>query len=176
MVERLHIRALRAADPPVMAEAFARMGKRVSLFERNLAEQAAGMRSCFVATVLEAFAGYATIHWAPPYSAFASCGIPEIQDLNVLPSFRRQGIATALLDLAEAQIAARSQIAGISVGLHPGYNDAQRLYIKRGYIPDGRGVTYNNRYLSEGETTILDDELLLHLTRPVRADKLKSEN
>jgi len=62
------------------------------------------------------------------------------------------------------------------VGLHPGYNDAQRLYIKRGYIPDGRGVTYNNRYLREGETTILDDELLLHLTRPVRADKLKSES
>jgi ribosomal protein S18 acetylase RimI-like enzyme len=161
-----------------MAEAFARIGwqKPASLFERYLAEQAAGTRSCFVAIVLQNFVGYATIHWAPKYPAFAGFGIPEIQDLNVLPSFRRQGIGTALLDLAEAQISARSQIAGISVGLHPGYNDAQRLYIKRGYIPDGRGVTYNNRYLREGETTILDDELLLHLTRPVRADKLKSES
>jgi ribosomal protein S18 acetylase RimI-like enzyme len=181
MVEHLLIRALRPTDPPAMAEAFACIGKPASLFERYLAEQAAGMRSCFVAIVFENFAGYANIHWSPAYPAFAGSGIPEIQDLKVLPSFRRQGIATALLDLAEAQIAFRSPIAGISVGLHPGYNSAQRLYVKRGYIPDGRGVTYDNRYLHEGETTILDDELLLHLTRPVRADqvgadKLKSDS
>ncbi len=65
--------------------------------------------------------------------------IPEIQDLNVLPPFRRKGIATMLLDRAEAEVACRSDVVGIGVGLHPGYNDAQRLYVKRGYIPDGLG-------------------------------------
>ncbi|MDQ2841742.1 MAG: GNAT family N-acetyltransferase [Acidobacteriota bacterium] len=90
--------------------------------------------------------------------------IPEIQDLNVLPGFRRKGIATQLLDRAECEIASRSEVVGIGVGLHPGYNDAQRLYGKRGYIPDGQGITYRDRYLRQGEQVVLDDDLVLHLT------------
>jgi GNAT superfamily N-acetyltransferase len=91
--------------------------------------------------------------------------IPEIQDLNVLPAFQKRGIATQLLDRAEAEIAGRSAVAGIGVGLHPGYNNAQKLYVKRGYIPDGRGVTCRDRYVQEGEQVVLDDDLVLHLTR-----------
>ena len=34
-------------------------------------------------------------------------------------------------------------IVGIGVGLYPDYGSAQRLYIKRGYLPDGHGATYN---------------------------------
>ena len=73
-----------------------------------------------------------------------------------------------LLDRAEAEVACRSDVVGIGVGLHPGYNDAQRLYVKRGYIPDGLGITYRDRYLREGEQVVLDDDLVLHLKKPVR--------
>jgi hypothetical protein len=62
---------------------------------------------------------------------------------------------------------ARSSVAGIGVGLHPGYNEAQRMYVKRGYIPDGRGVTYRNRYVEEGMQVVLDDDLVLHLTKRI---------
>jgi hypothetical protein len=41
-----------------------------------------------------------------------------------------------------AEVARRSGVVGIGVGLHPSYNAAQRLYVKRGYIPDARGITY----------------------------------
>ena len=47
------------------------------------------------------------------------------------------------------------------------YNDAQRPYGKRGYILDGLGITYRDRYLREGEQVVLDDDLLLHLTKQV---------
>ena len=57
---------------------------------------------------------------------------------------------------------------GIGIGLHPGYNAAQRLYGKRGYIPDGRGITYRDRFLKEGEHIVLDDDLVLHLTKRLR--------
>jgi GNAT superfamily N-acetyltransferase len=97
-----------------------------------LAEQVAGSRICLVATVDGQFAGYVTVNWAPTYSGFVELKIPEIQDLNVLPGFRRKGIGTRLLDRAEQEISLRSSIAGIAVGLHPGYNDAQTLYVKRG--------------------------------------------
>ena len=38
--------------------------------------------------------------------------------------------------------AQRSDHAGIGFGLYADYGAAQRLYIKRGYIPDGRGAHY----------------------------------
>ena len=161
---------MRNGDPQAIAEAFRRIGwiKPAALFERYLAEQASGTRSCWVAHLGDDFAGYTTVNWEPTYPFFAENRIPEIQDLNVLPLFRRLGIGTALLFRAETEIATRSDVAGLSVGLHPGYNEAQRLYVKRGYVPDGRGVTYKDRYLREGEQVRLDDDFLLHLTRRIR--------
>jgi GNAT superfamily N-acetyltransferase len=170
MTDGLHIRSLDATDPDEMARAFSRIGwfKPDSLFRRYLVEQARETRSCWVANLNNAFAGYITVNWQPTYPGFAEQRIPEIQDLNVLPPLRRKGIGTALLDCVEALIACRSDTVGISVGLHPGYNDALRLYGKRGYIPDGRGITYKDRYLREGDQVTLDDDLLLHLIKGIR--------
>ncbi len=169
MTDGLQLRSLDGTDPHAMAAAFSNIGwvKPVAMFQRYLAEQASGTRSCWVANLNNVFAGYITIHWEPTYPGFAAQRIPEIQDLNVLPPFRRKGIGTSLLDQAEAEAACRSDVVGIGMGLHPGYNDAQRLYVKRGYIPDGRGVTYRDRYLREGEGVVLDDDLLLHLVKRI---------
>jgi GNAT superfamily N-acetyltransferase len=165
------IRILTENDPGAISAAFQSIGwiKPATQFQRYLAEQAAGSRICLVATVALQFAGYVTVNWAPAYSAFIELKIPEIQDLNVLPAFRRRGIGTLLLDRAEQEVASRSSTAGIGVGLHPGYNHAQRLYIKRGYVPDGRGITYRNLFVQEGTPVVLDDDLVLHLTKPVRS-------
>lgn len=170
MPDGFQIRPLNDSDPQVMASAFSSIGwvKPVTQFQRYLAEQLAGSRLCLVAAVNGHFAGYVTANWAPTYPGFADIKIPEIQDLDVLPPFRRRGIAAKLLDRAEAEVACRSDVVGIGVGLHPGYNDAQKLYGKRGYIPDGLGITYRDRYLREGEYVVLDDDLVLHLTRRVR--------
>lgn len=171
MARDVEIRVLNDSDSRTISSAFRGIGwgKPVEQYRRYLAEQVAGTRLCLVATIGGQFAGYVTVNWAPTYSAFAEQNIPEIQDLNVLPGFRRQGIATRLLDRAEEEIALRSSIAGIGVGLHPGYNDAQRLYVKRGYIPDGRSVTYHNHYVKEGEQVVLDDDLVLHLTKRIHS-------
>lgn len=169
MTDSFRVRSLTDADPQTAAEAFSQIGwaKPAALFERYLVEQGTGTRSCWVAHSGAVFAGYVTINWKPTYPFFAEKKIPEIQDLNVLPRFRRKGLGTTLLDQAEAEIATRSQIAGLGVGLHPGYNHAQRLYVKRGYIPDGQGVTYKDRYVREGEQVLLDDDFLLHMLRRI---------
>lgn len=166
------IRPLQDNDPATLAAAFKRIGwkKTEALYRRYLEEQAAGRRVCRVAFVDGRFAGYVTLHWQPKYPPFAEAGIPEIQDLNVLPEFRRQGIASRLLDDVEALAGERSSVVGIGVGLHPGYNAAQRLYGKRGYIPDGSGITYRDRFLEEGEQIVLDDDLVLHLTKQSRPE------
>jgi GNAT superfamily N-acetyltransferase len=169
----IQIRPLSQHDPPVIAGAFASIGwvKPEAKYRLYLEEEEAGTRTCLVATVDGEFAGYVTVNWRPTYRGFAELEIPEIQDLNVLPAFRRRGIASRLLDLAEGRAARRCSVVGVGVGLHAGYNAAQRLYGLRGYIPDGRGVTYRDQYVGQYVQVMLDDDLVMHLTKDLRTKK-----
>src|SRR3984885_13791898 len=153
--ETIQIRLLEESDPPSIAAAFKKMGwkKPETQYQRYLQEQIAGSGPCFVSIFDGQFAGYVTVNWLPTYAGFADLNIPEIQDLNVLTTYRRKGIASRLLDRAEVEAARRSGVVGIAVVLHPGYNAAQRLYAKRGYIPDGHGITYRNYFVKEGAKT-----------------------
>ena len=134
-------------------------------YSRYLEQHEAGEILCLVARLGGKVAGYLKVVWVPGYEPLRRAGIPEIQDLNVLDEFRRQGVATRLLDLAENEIAKRSAVVGIGVGLHPGYNAAQRLYALRGYVPDGLGVTYRDEFVTEEQTVTFDDDLVLHFTK-----------
>lgn len=163
----LTIRPLAAEDPGRIASAFAAIGWRKprEQYEHYLAEQAADERRVFVALDGGDFAGYVTLVWRPHYPPFRADGIPEIQDLNVLPAFRRRGVASALLDAAESVAGERGRVVGIGVGLDPDYGAAQRLYVLRGYVPDGRGIAWRNRTVSYGDPVTVDDDLVLWFTR-----------
>ena len=169
--DAVQIRLLEESDPPSIAAAFRNIGwnKPETQYRSYLHEQITGTRTCFVAAVEGQFAGYVTVNWQPTYAGFAEMNIPEIQDLNVLITYRRKGIASRLLDRAEGEAARRSDVVGIGVGLHPGYNAAQRLYAKRGYIPDARGITYRNRFVEEGASVVVDDDLVMHFTKQLPA-------
>ncbi|HEY3504637.1 MAG TPA: GNAT family N-acetyltransferase [Actinocatenispora sp.] len=162
------IRPLGADDPAVMAAAFAALGwdKPVTQYERYLTEQRAGTRSVLVATVDGRFAGYVTVRWESGYPPFG--GIPEIQDFTVLPDFRRRGIGGGLMDAAEALAAERSAVVGIGVGLYADYGTAQRMYVRRGYLPDGRGIMYDGRPVPPGTSVPIDDEATLMFTKHLR--------
>ena len=167
---KLIIRLLENEDIPQIAEAFATLGwnKPASQYERYMKEQTQEMRVVYVAFVDGIFAGYLTICWSSTYEPFYSQSIPEIVDFNVLPEFRRQGIGTELMNKAESEIAKRHHIAGIGVGMTPDYGEAQRLYILRGYIPDGRGLYYKNHQTSYGEQVLMDDDLVLYFMKELK--------
>ncbi len=150
-----------------MTQEFTQTGwtKPLNYFADCFAQQEAGDLIFLVARSGEALRGYLKIIWRPDYPPFREQGIPEIQDLNVMPSHRRQGVATRLMDEAERRIAARSAVAGIGVGLHPGYGPAQRMYVVRGYVPDAQPLVYGDEFIVEGQTVRLDDDLVLHLTK-----------
>ncbi len=169
----LQIRAIEARDAEPMAAAFAAIGwnKPLSQYLRYLSEQEKGRRDVFVAVQSGVLAGYVTIVWEPDYEPFREGSIPEIQDLNVLPDFRRQRIATRLLDEAERRIGERSEVSGVGVGMTPDYGAAQRLYVLRGYVPDGHGLASHDRILRYGDQVPVDDDLVLRFTRNLRADR-----
>jgi GNAT superfamily N-acetyltransferase len=111
------------------------------------------------------YAGHTKVAWSPDYPYFRDNSIPEIQDLNVLPVYRRQGVATSLVDAAENLIRQRSKIAGIGVGLYADYGPAQRMYVQRGYVPDGKGVAYHDHYVTPGASVPVDDDLVLFFVK-----------
>src|SRR5919112_6767598 len=139
-------------------------------YERYLAEQRRGVRAVFVAFVDDEFAGYVTINWNSTYPPFRDDGIPEIQDFNVLPRFRRQGIGTRLLDEAEREVSQRSTVAGIGVGMSPDYGAAQRLYVLRGYVPDAQGLTRSGSPVEHEDDIVVNEALVLYLTKSLAAE------
>ena len=76
-------------------------------------------------------------------------------------------VPTALLmDAAEQRAADRGiTTLGITVGLFDEYGPAQRMYARRGYIPDGRGACPGQRPLGEGAQVRLDHDVIIWLTK-----------
>lgn len=163
----IHIRKLNEHDPVVISKAFKEQGwdKPVELYLRYLEEQKSGNRVSIIAEVDHIFAGYVNILWNSYYPSFRDKGIPEINDFNVLIQYQRLGVGSKLMDRAEDIIKERSEIAGIGVGLFSDYGNAQILYAKRGYIPDGKGIFNSHRYIEGGDTVTIDDDVALYLTK-----------
>lgn len=159
----IQIKNLDHSDIDKIVEAFARHNwpKPRETFENYLSDQEKDDRFCWVIYQENDVAGYVTLNLNSKYQSFAKESIPEIQDLNILPPYRSKGLGTALLDVAERKATEFSRIVGIGVGLYADYGAAQRLYVKRGYIPDGKGITYKETSVPPGEHIRLDDDLVL---------------
>lgn len=150
---------------PLLATAFASWPKPITVFEQYLEEQSCGEREVWVALKDNHVAGYVTLKRHSAYPAFRAKNIPEINDLNVLSDYRNQGVGSLLLDIAEQTAALKSNLVGLGVGLYADYGSAQRLYVKRGYIPDGKGITYNDKYVIPGDMVRVDDDLILWMIK-----------
>lgn len=110
--------------------------------------------------------GYVGILWESSYAGFRRRGIPLVHQITVAGPFRRRGVATLLMDAAEQVVRDRGiTTLGITAGLFDEYGPAQRLYGRRGYIPDGRGACRGQRPLSKGMHVTMDDDLIIWLTK-----------
>lgn len=108
-------------------------------------------------------AGYVNIYIDCQWGALGGKGYCEIIDFTVLEKYRRRGIGTKLMDIAEQIAFGYSDTVYLGVGLHSGYGSAQRMYIKRGYIPDGSGVWYGEKVCEQNAACANDDDLNLYL-------------
>ncbi|WP_448954237.1 N-acetyltransferase family protein [Labrys neptuniae] len=162
------LRALRESDLDFLAgtDGGPAWKRDRDIWQRYLAEQRDGERLVLLALRGGHIVGYGSLLRHSAYPPFRDAGIPEINDLVVAAGQRRQGLATRLIAGLETQ--ARTGGAGrigLGVGLYADYGPAQRLYIKLGYRPDGRGVTYREAPVPPGNSVPLDDDLILWLTK-----------
>ncbi len=133
---------------------------------RYLGDHAEPEGASLVAMCGQDVVGYVAILWESNFAGFRDRGIPLVHQVAVAEPFRRQGVATLLMDAAE-QLARNRGVAtlGITVGLFDQYGPAQRLYGQRGYVPDGRGACRGQRPLSKGMQVAIDDDLIMWLTK-----------
>ena len=114
-------------------------------------------------------AGYVYVYMKANEGPFKDKGWPIIVDFNVLIKFRRKGIGNRLMDVAEKLAAEYADTVCLGVGVCDSYGSAQRMYIKRGYLPDGSGVWYQDKQCVQYETVCtVDDDLILYLYKKLK--------
>ena len=132
MADPEHIRDVTEADIDGLYRIAAELNKRHEnkYFERGLLEQREKRRVILAADKNGRLVAYGQLIWSPVYAPFKRLDIPEIQDLNVIPAARREGIGGRMIDAFEtlAQKMKKTDI-GIAVGLDVSYAAAQRLYV-----------------------------------------------
>lgn len=163
----IKIRKMLESDITEFPTEFEKQGwhKSAEQYRMYYNEQENGTRKLFVAEVDGNAVGYATLLSHDITGPFKDKSIPVIVDFNVLEKYQRNGIGTAIMDAIENYVKEYSSTICLGVGLHYGYGAAQRMYVKRGYIPDGSGVWFNGECLEQYASCVNDDELILYFSK-----------
>lgn len=166
MKETVILKIANAEDLPALYRLYALCGKQDDGYFETCLE-----RGCEIIVACRGGqdVGLCVYNPEPRYALFKKLGIPEIQDLNVVPDARRQGIGATIIHHCEdkARRAGKSMI-GIGVGLTSNFGPAQILYYKLGYSPDGFGVTYDREPVQAMRSYPLDEQLSLMLVKDLK--------
>ena len=158
------IRNMEETDAKVFYDEYAAQGWHpdMAVYQKRLEDQETGKCVALTAVYRGQPAGSVYLYLTVEEGPFKGKGWPIIVDFNVLKKYQRKGIGSRLMDAAE-QIAARyADTVCLGVGVCDSYGTAQRMYVKRGYIPDGSGVWYQGRQCVQYETVCtVDDDLIL---------------
>lgn len=133
--------------------------------DKYLQEQNKGDRIVLVYEKDDQVMGYITLVINPKSGPFKNTKIPEIKDFNVFEKYQNKGIGQELLNAIIFEARKYSSQVGIGVGLNPDYGKAQRMYIKNGFIPDGKGIYYKGEIVKAGDTCINDDDLNMYFIK-----------
>lgn len=167
---KIVIRIMNNSDPQYFAKEETAQGWHATpeKFEMRLRDRSERICIPVVAELEGQPAGYINVYPDCKWGPFGGKGYPEIVDFAVLEKFRRKGIGSKLMDIAEQIASEYADTVYLGVGLHSGYGSAQRMYVKRGYIPDGSGVWYGDKVCPEYSDCKNDDELNLYLYKKLK--------
>lgn len=167
---KILIRDMLKSDAQIITDEEIAQGWDASIdkYEMRLRHQMEGKSISIVAEYQGNIAGYINVYPNSECDVFANRGYSEIVDFGVLVKYRRHGIGSRLMDIAEQLASEYSDIVYLGVGMHSGYGSAQRMYIKRGYIPDGTGVWYGDKVCKPYADCCNNDDLVLYLSKRLR--------
>ncbi len=168
----LLIRSMEEADARIFTDEYTAQGWHpdIATYHMRLKDQEEGRCFALTAEYRGHPAGSVYVYLAPHDGPFKEKGWPEIHDFSVLEKYQRKGIGNRLMDAAEKIAGQYADTVCLGVGLCREFGSAQRMYVKRGYIPDGSGVWYQGRQCVQYETVCtIDDDLILFLSKKLNA-------
>ena len=167
----LEIRNMEEADDRIFYEEYTAQGWHPEIGDclMRLKDQAEGKCITLTAVYQGHPAGSVYVYLNAKEGPFKGKGLPVIVDFSVLQKYQRKGIGNKLMDVAEQIAGQYADTVCLGVGLCDAYGSAQRMYVKRGYIPDGSGVWYQDKQCVQYETVCtIDDDLILFLSKKLR--------
>lgn len=161
------IRRMKIEDAQIINDTYMSYGwhPAIETYENYYKEQEEQKRKVFIAEYEGEVCGLCTLVMNPTEGPWAGMVYPEIVDLSVFFHVHKKGIGNKLLDVVEQEAAKVSDMVYLAVGVHSGYGAAQRIYAKRGYMPDGSGVWYQGKQLEQYAPCCNDDDLLLFMSK-----------
>lgn len=130
-------------------------------YEQHLANQEKGDCSILLALADGNIAGHVFLYYRCRWGSMKNQGLPCVVDLFVFEPYRRAGIATLLMNACEDIARKYSNRLYLDVGLNSDYGPAQQMYIRRGYLPDGKGAYYKQEICPVDAECCNSDELTL---------------
>jgi GNAT superfamily N-acetyltransferase len=132
--------------------------------EAHFADHFEGQGATLIGWCGQEIAGYITVALKA-----RSKDMPCIANFVVFEPYRRRGLGNRLMDIAERYLAQAADQVALWVPITERYGPAQRLYAKRGYVPDGCGVLKGGVPVQEGEMHRIDEDLLFCLIKDLKA-------
>ncbi len=165
--DEITIRDLEQPDAAIITQEEIAQGWNATIekYENRLKDRSEGKCISLAAEYKGNVAGYLNVYPNSTWGAFANKGYAELIDFGVLEKYRRHGIGNKLMDIAEEIAFKYADTVYLAVGLHSGYGSAQRMYVKRGYIPDGSGVWYGSKVCTPHVDYCNDDDLNLYFSK-----------
>ena len=166
----IRIRSMEMADAKIIFDTYLSYNwhPELATYENYFRDQEEGKRLVFIAEYQGEVCGLCTLVLQSEEGPFGNQGIPEIEDLCVFFHVHKKGIGSRLLDAAEKEAAKYAGQVYLAVGVHSGYGPAQRIYVKRGYLPDGSGVWYKGKVLDQYAPCCNDDDLVLFMSKELQ--------
>ncbi|MBP3636057.1 MAG: GNAT family N-acetyltransferase [Clostridia bacterium] len=169
--ETIVIRDMEEADAQILCDEYTAQGwhPELAYYHMRMREAAEGKCIALTAVYQGQPVGDVYLYLNANEGPFKDKGWPIIVDFGVLKKYQCKGIGNRLIDAAEQLAAQYADTVCLGVGLSREYGTAQRMYAKRGYIPDGSGVWYQDKQCVQYETVCtVDDDLVLFLSKNLR--------
>lgn len=168
--ENIMIRSMKQNDAQIIYDEYIAQNWHhpIEVLESYYKDQENNKKKIFIAEYNGDVAGYTTLIFSDSVGPFAHKEFPVVVDFSVFIKYRNKGIGNKILDVVEDYASKISDTICLGVGLHSGYGSAQRMYIKRGYVPDGTGVWYQDKNLEQYADCKNDDDLILYLSKSLR--------
>lgn len=168
-MNNIEVRPIREYEIPALCEAEGdKSEENFQYYQRYLTWQNEGECTFLIALLNGEIAGYVFVLCQDRWGSMADARQPGLADLNVFPWHRRCGVGNALLEKAEEIAAQHGDTLHLDVHMTAHAGQAHRLYFRRGYMPDGRGVYYKYKQYDAALGTVDPEDLTLLLIKELK--------